>query len=474
MSALSRRFVLVVGVVAVPVLAALLVVSLPFTWQILVLLLVIAITCTQFLVLRQVTGLSFPFVAIPVMAFNLVGAAGYLYYRSLEDLAQVGGALPAGSREFDTAAAIFAIVSLALTAGAILGSIRRPDAEAPDVKVSSNDLATALAHGPPAPLLFFAAIPLVLTILGEGPAELLNRASYLYNAGPVWMVTISGILNPIGIACAAIVLFGRGSRFPRFLAGFEILGYLIVLFAKDTRGLALVPLILLGLYIAQRGGRRLIPAAIIGFACAFVFLQLPLQLRGEVPGAGLQPYTSALIQNPGLVLGGSVGASIGNVLFAVPLTGYVATDAASVPPGELLTSLSPLPGSLTAWPAIEPLLRVGLFVPFNTLGELALNGMLVLVGFFVVLGFGATWMQRASSTLPGWRAMVMQLALGGSIATLTLSALEYNLRSSTRYAWYALGFYLLLRIVPVLKRAPAARTRGNRYRGPRIAVPERH
>jgi hypothetical protein len=278
------------------------------------------------------------------------------------------------------------------------------------------------------------------------------------------MVTISGVLDPVGVAAAAMLLFGRGARVYRILASILLLAYIAVLLAKDTRLLGVVPLIVVALYIAQRGGsvRRLLPAAVVALACAFLLLQVPLELRGQVPSAGLEPYVSALLQDPGKVLGGSADIGVGNVLFSVPLTGFVAVDVPSLPAGALSTSLSPLPGSMTAWPVLAPLLRVNSFVPFSSLGELALQGALVSFLYFAVLGYGVTRLQSLATALPGWRAIAMQLSLGGLVGAFSLSALEYNLRSSTRYAWYALGLYVVLRLVPMAKRMPAVR-RGRVY-----------
>ena len=464
---LTRSLLLRIAFIVVPpVGAAALVSTLSLTWQPLLLLGVLLATAVQVLVLRRVTGGTFPFAAIPVVTFNIVGAAGYLYLRNVNGAAQIF--LPDGSREFDAAAEMFALASISITAGTILASIHRrrlPDSRT--AKRSWTEVRLGLAQLPAVPIIAVATIPLVLTVLGMGPAEVLYRAVNYYSAGPQWLVTISGVLAPLGVAGAAMVLFGRGARVERFLAGILLLAYVTVLFARDTRLLATVPIIVLALYIAQRGAniRRLLPAGLVALTCAFVFLEVPLELRGEVPSAGIEPYVSAIIQDPGRVLGSSADAAVANVLFSVPLTGFVAVDAPPPPAGALLTSLSPLPGSMTTWPVLAPLLRVNPVVPFSSLGELALQGALVSVLYFAVVGYGVTRLQSLAATLLGWRPIAMQLALGGLSAIFSVSALEYNLRSTTRYAWYALAVYVVLRFAPLLKRAPRAgygRTGGHR------------
>lgn len=443
------------ALVAAVAAADLMIANLSLTWPPFIMLGVVLATVAQVMLLRSVTGSSFPFGAIPVVAFNLVGVAGYLYYRSVEGVADVANALPDGAREFNAAAGIFAIASLSITGGAMLGAIRRRHVREIAVDGESPvDLPSALARVPTVPVLVTSTIPIILTVLGTGPAELISRAHYLDTAGPLWMVTLSDVLAPLGVAGASMVLFGKRTPVGRLLAGLLLLAYVAVLLARDTRRLALVPLIMLALYIAQRGGRarRMVPVALAAIFATFVVLQLQLALREQVSTAGLGPYVAALIQNPTLILGSSVSAVVGNVLYSVPLTGFVATDVPSLPAGALVTSLSPLPGDMTNWPVIAPLLRVSIYTPFSSLGELALQGTLVSVLYFSFVGYLATRLQVLGARLHGLRSSAMQLALGGLIAVFSVSALQYNLRSSTRYIWYAFGLYLVLRFVPVLKR----------------------
>jgi hypothetical protein len=457
MTSASRPLLLVaIGAIAASVAATdLAVANLAITWRPFLMGGVVAVTVAQVIMLRRVTGSAFPFTAIPVATLNIVGAAGFLYYQSIQGVATVANVLPDGSRELDAAAIIFAAASLSISAGAIAGAVRRRRSSDTAIdRAASTDLRSALARIPTIPVLAAATVPLILIILGTGPAELVNRANYLDTAGPEWMVTVSDVLAPLGVAAAAMVLLGKRTRIGRLVAGILLLAYVAVLLAKDTRLLAVVPMIVLALFIAQRGGnvRRMLPPTLAAVACSFVLLQLPLALRAEVPSAGLAPYVSALVQDPGLLLGSSVGGTVGNVLYSVPLTGFVATDVPSLPAGALATSLSPLPGGMTAWPALAPLLRVSPYTPFSSLGELALQGALVLVLYFSVVGYLTTRLQSLGATLHGFRAIAMQLALGGLIAAFSLSALQYNLRSTTRYVWYALGLYIVLRVTPVLKR----------------------
>jgi hypothetical protein len=435
---------------AVAIAAGVAVSLLPLSWSPFVLILVLAVTAGQFWLLRRVSGLSFPFAAIPMMTFNLVGVTGFLYYGSLEGIARVADPLPNGARESDAAAVIFALASASITVGAVVASIRRRRSRA-SAASTSIDIRTGLSRLPTAGLLAGAAAVLILAVLALGPAEFLSRGYYLDRFGPQWMGTVSDVLAPLGLAAAAAILFGDRSPIARLTAAVLIAGYVADLLSRDTRTLALVPLIMFALYAAQRSWRpwRFVPA-ILAVACSLLLLQLCISLRSQVSGAGLIPYTTAVVQNPGPLLEGNLGGAIGNVLYSVPLTGYIAEDVGNEPPGSLAVSLDPLPGTIAGWTDLAPLLRVTFYTPYNALGELALQGTLVLILYFLVVGYLTTRLQSLATSLHGLRSAAMLLALGGLIAAFSVFSLQYNLRSTTRYVWYALGLYLVLRFVPVL------------------------
>ena len=371
--------------------------------------------------------------------------------RGIESIARVANPLPDGTREYNAASAIFALASVAITAGSLLGCLprRRPRTAA---STSDPDIRSALARLPTGGVLLGVAVVLILAILAVGPAEILNRGFYLERGGPPWLAIVSDVLVPLGVAGAAAILFGERSQMARLIAVALVVGYTAVLLSKDTRELALVPLIVFALYIAQRTWH---PSRYSRAACGCVLVVLaPALPRASRAGSGRWPDAVHVSYRP------RSRRSVGrqprrcgrNVLYSVPLTGYIATDVGGEPNGALAISLTPLPGDVAGWTNLAPVLRVSIYTPFNTLGELALQGMFVLIAFFVVVGYLTTRMQAFAKRLHALRSAAMQLALGGLIAAFSVSALQYNLRSTTRYVWYALGLYLVLQLVPVLKK----------------------
>lgn len=358
----------------------------------LTLVIVGALTVAQVIALRRATNQAVPFPAIVIVILNAVGALGYLYYRSIPDTGQSGAIFPVGQVEYAAAAATFALASAGLFIGGLLGAIPRRATRTVDLR--TRDIDELLRRIPRIPLLAACTVPLVMTIGGMGFEDVISRPQYLDIAGPAWMAGVGETLLPIAMVGAALVLFDRTRKAGRGWALLLTVAYIAVLLSKDTRRLAVMPLALLAAYLLQRvhtppRKSLLLLLGIITAGLTVVLLQLVLALRQQVNGAGLAPYLTALIDNPigAFELNTGFQGALQNVLSAVPLTGFLAGDVRSLPASELATSLTPLPSALTDWAQIQPLLRVGIYVPFSTLGELAVNGAPVLALYFLVVGY---------------------------------------------------------------------------------------
>jgi hypothetical protein len=447
----------------------------------LILLAVGIVTVAQVAVLRWATGRTMPFAAVVIVILNTVGATGYLYFRDVAQAGPVSAALAVGASEYDAAGRAFALASLAVLAGGLVGSIGRHWANVSSMR--AEDLITAVARLPGTPLLLGCAVPLLFTTFGTGVVEVVSRPQYLYTGGPSWMAGVGDALTPIGMTGAALILFENRRRTHRGWACMLLVAYVALLLSRDTRLLAVMPLALFASFVLQGQGRKrgrvaLLAAGTAAAASALFLLQLTLALREQVVGAGLAPYLAALARDPGLAFtstGGGVAGAFQNVLFSVPLTGYLAADLSSLPASALSTSLSPLPSGFTDWENIAPLLRLNIYTPYSALGELAVHGALVLSLYFAVVGYLASRLQILSARLPGFRPLVLQLVLGTLFLFFSFTALEYNLRSSTRLIWYAVLIYVLVRILPSPSRrdirassalAPRAAASGSGFGSP--------
>ena len=412
---------------------------------------------------------------MPIVVLNVIGASGYLYFTSVvavgNAIAYIPAGLAVGPDDFTAGAAIYVAASISLFVGALVASIegsRRRVANPSAKPVWSAVEPYAARHWPS--VLILSTLPLVLGVLAVGPAETFYRGDYLALVGPNWMAELSDGTIPLALGSIGMVLFGRFHRVGRASAALLVLAYAIFLLAKDTRMLSLLPLILFATFLVQRGRRtrlrNIIAGALTSALTALLLYQLVLTLRG-LPVAGLVPYLDAIFRDPvaSVSSGGGLHGFLASVLFSLPYAGALARHVSSLPPSTLVTSLTPLPSGLTDWQSLEPWLRFNIFSPYSSLAELAILGSGVLVCYFFVVGFLATALQRAAQRLGGVRPRILHLGLMALFVLFAVTILQYNLRTSTRLMWYALGLYAVMRVLP--RSAATSVVRAQRYPRPR-------
>ncbi len=429
---------------------------------ILLLIGVAVLTAFQFLVLRRATGRRLPLAFIVILVLNSVGVTGYLFFRDLVSVGKASALVPvglvAGDAEYSAGAEAFAQASAAVFVGSLIGSFGKHRATgSPLSPPRVSDLVQAVSRLPRAALLLVSAIPAVLDIAAIGPAEVLSRRQYLDLVGPAWMASLGDALTPVGLAGAGLVLFDTRKRTHRIWAVLLVVVYALLLLSRDTRMLGVAPIALLVSFLLYGGRRlrlrRLLPATVLAAACSVVLLELVLTLRGAVAGAGLIPYLSALLANPGLPFGsaGGIAGILANVLSSVPFAGVLATHVSALPPSALVTSLTPLPSPLTDWSALVPVLRFNVYTPFSTVGELAVHGAATLVLYFAGVGAVISRLELLASRMGGVLATVLQLSLGAVVLLYSVMILQYNLRATTRLIWYAIALYLASRLLLMVK-----------------------
>lgn len=426
---------------------------------------IIAATAGQVVFLRRVTGLTFPFVALAVATVNLVGYFGYIFYPSIQSGAAVSASLPATSNIYETAAGLFAVTSVCLTIGGALGAI------GPRTTSQHNmQIVGFLRQVKPGLLLGLCIVPLFCAVDGYSFHGLLNRPVYDIHYGPTTFVQLASKLIPIGVAFAALVLFGKVSAPMRFAAGAMIAVFTLIVFGEGSRSLGAIPVMIYLAYLLQsRGGgprRRIRPIPVVFIAVVTLLLfQIPLNLRGNDQAAGLQPYFHLLISSPSTVLAFHSTSTFSNILFAVPLTGTIATSHPALPVHYFFVSISPLPGGMVGWPTVSPNLRLNAFTPYNALGELRVYGIGILVVYFVIVGVLITVLQRVAMRLPGARGTFSYLLVAAFTLLFSLGILQYNLRSDTRTIWYAIGIVIVMRVVPRMSEARSQAVRAVATRG---------
>jgi hypothetical protein len=405
------------------------------------------VTAAQLFVLRALAG-PLPLGSIVILVFNAVAVLGQLFYRDIAHVAAVSAILPSDEDTYQAAMVIFAIASLAFWCGNIIGTIgvKRVVVRAAAPRRSQKLDVSRLGVGK---VLALGSTPLVLGAAGLSIHGLLSRPHYLQSYGPDVFSKIGSALLPLGLASTTLLLLTRRAA-PR-AAGFLLLAcYVTYLFAKGSRALALVPIIVYGVSILIKdgsvAGRRIQPfLAMVAAGATLFFLNLPLALR--TGDAGLIPYASRIGERPSVLWPDNLLAPIGNILFSVPLTGHIASEGALIPRSYFYTAINPLPGSLTGWSDIQRELRVDVYTPFNTLGELALHGMPFLIGYFMIAGFVGMRLEVHARRGAFVQQLVARVALASFLALFSLSVLQYNLRSSTRILWYAVIAVWLLQAI---------------------------
>ena len=434
------------GVVLSVLLATALVVDYRRSVFLLAVLGVVALSAIQLLTWRTALG-CFPFASVPLLVLNAVGLLGASFYGRFADNA-VSASLPTSPAISHRATLLFLVASLAMWFGglcATIGARRRSSIPA----FNFRSLARSATRWKILPIVIASTIPLVCGIAGLSISGMWRRSSYLETGGPVVLVKLALLLLPVGLAGTAILLFSPTHRRGRFWGVLLLALYTAYLISKSSRALALVPVVILGIYVLMSHGLRTrrgisILAGIATLLLALFSLHLALALReGD---AGLGPYFARAASDPGILWGVHLSDVLGNVLFSVPLTGFIALHDTRLPFSYFLTSINPLPGSLTDWGFIKNGLRVNANTPFNTLGELALYGAPVLAGYFAAVAFVTTRLQMKASKLVGLENLLAHLVVAACATLFSVSVLQYNVRSSTRAVWYAVLVVVALQV----------------------------
>jgi hypothetical protein len=384
-------------------------------------------------------------VGAPILSPGVVGVAFYVVIGGLGAIAATAHAYEnSGAAHYVLAYAIrtdtiliFAGIAGAFGAGAMLAQlvVRHRAMELPDLTAVTRDLA---AHTPGPVVLSVAIVPLVLELLGLGPA-VVRASQYLQSDGPSFAFKLGGTIAPIGFLASAFLAVAPDRRHRR--AGQLLcLAYSVVLFSTATRALGMLPLLWLliveGLGVGGSTSRRVTRVfgmfflTYLGFAAALVS-------RG-LDNHGLIPYVTYFAHHPTSVFLAPAVLSE-NLLFAYPLTSFVMHVAPAVTQHDIATSLNPLPGSMTDWPSIAPLLRAHPFIPFNTIGEVFRFSPAFGLVYFALAGFLFQYAAAAlmSTGSPRLR-LTVALAVLAAAAFFMVTTLEYNTRVVTRTLWLVL------------------------------------
>jgi hypothetical protein len=346
---------------------------------------------------------------------------------------------------------LFDVVALSLWAAFYLFAPRTRTAKStPDITGSALSSTPVLRI--PSWALMLAVLPLALDVYGTGLHTVFNAAAYLQHTGPTAAYRVGRALGAVGLFLAGNLMFSNPSARVRLSAGLVALGYFGLYLGADTRYFGLIaPMLYLGgLLSGTWSGRTRAIGLIVASVAALIMVQLPISLRGQADH-GLFASITYLRQDPKLLF----SDPINNLLFGAPLSLYVGNVVPALPLHDLVTSLSPLPSSLTDWAQIQPTLKLSPVNPYSALGHLLNYGWAYLVAVMALFGIAYALLERAvkQSIVPGLALLVLTSVAAISVVEST----EYSLRTVARLAYYVAVITGLLVLVPRFIRNPSRR-----------------
>jgi hypothetical protein len=382
-------------------------------------------TAEIYLLVKSAGG--FTAVLLPLITVNAALTTALVFWHYVQDEAYVAFRITASDDYLIQAALIGMAFCAAYTVGALLAGPRRVIISLAPFQVGAS---FKLPNGA-LTLAGYAAV--VLAIYGWQGALLESR--YLQADGPFWAVAISSSVGiPFGLLALAIAA-SRGGRW-RVVAMVGVGILALILFARASRGIAMVPILIMIARLLTSG--KVSPrSAVLAGAMTVVLLQLPFVGRSNPDGVGIVPLGRLLLTRPGEVFTELNPAAIfGNFLYSAPQTATVANR--QIPQEAFWVSINPMPGTVAGWDAIKGSLKLNPHTPYNALGELAAHGWVALILFAAVAGFLLALATRIAFNIEGGYQFVASILVLAVAAFFSLSILQYNLRPSARLIWYLL------------------------------------
>ncbi len=189
---------------------------------------------------------------------------------------------------------------------------------------------------------------------------------------------------------------------------------------------------------------------IIWIPLIIVFFGYNIALRTETNIHGLIPYLNIFFKKPEVIYK--------NTLFNIYYTfvyGFIATSETiklyHENMGNLITCINPMPGNLTDWYSFSQRMRINIYAPYTSIGELAKFPIFSFI-YYVFLGYYFSYcdfhikffIQAKKLLVPAITIILLLLFI--------VFSFEYNLRSSIRYLYYS-AFILMLSKIKINGKA---------------------
>lgn len=295
--------------------------------------------------------------------------------------------------------------------------------------------------------VWFALASIAFNLLIRDPTEIISRDSYQIQT------EVGGVATYLQLPAAfmlGMIYLRRGIHTKTLVLALSLL-MVALSFALSSRMLSLTVLMLFtGLAVSARR-YRWIPIS-VGALAALALIPIPIYMRG-LGEQGLIPNFEAL-PSVALFTEESYWSTAGNLLSAfnvVAITG----SSAEIPWDALVLSILPLPGVLLGNQTAGADLRINFAIPYAGLGEVASQGIVFLVVFFVLLGLVVGWVERKTDLLRDLTGPTAETLVPLAVAALTAFLfVQYNLRTAMRFEYVLLlcGVYVSIRYAILVKR----------------------
>lgn len=303
-------------------------------------------------------------------------------------------------------------------------------------------------------VFIFVFLTFVFYFISYGDG-LFSRESYMPEGhlNKEFILLVSKLIGQFLVVISAILL-GSIYKYNKVVVSACILLLFVFIAATASRFLIMLPIgILVGSsFFCTRKSK-----SIYLFASILLLLGilLPMQFR-ELQYHGFINYFDELIQN-GLNYDVLVFSFDYITLYSFTLMLNVVHYGIIFELNELYVSISPLAGARAGWYDIADTLRFNKYAPFPALGELYSIGMLAMFLYYFLVGCLFYMMQQVKfHKVKLFNSMFFILTFLFGMLFIVMG-LQYNLRLITRFCYYLLFFYLLIRFLEVviinLKRA---------------------
>ncbi len=174
---------------------------------------------------------------------------------------------------------------------------------------------------------------------------------------------------------------------------------------------------------------------------SFLFFGYNVSLRSEASGHGLLPYLSVTMEKPYIIY----KYSFENLYYTFVFGFYATADTLVVYKKatieNLITCLSPLPGSMTRWYMIAKNFRSNLYAPFTSIGELGRFPNFSIV-YYIFLGYYFTFIDTFIKKQILQKKYLLAIPQFLFLVLFVILSFEYNLRSSNRFIYYSIILYV--------------------------------